>query len=142
MARPCLVCTHPNRQAIETLMVNGASDDEIGRRFNVERVSSTAAPYKTGTGPARDRQQGQPGAPEREKLAAAAYSDALTPAEFVEKHRIRQHGRADINLKPAVGCELRVGFAALDNRGERLRPVRGAVAGRVGDPSGNVAVLR
>jgi hypothetical protein len=56
--------------------------------------------------------------------------------------RLNHFDVARIILKPAVGCELRVGFAALDNHGERLRPVRGAVAGRVGDPSGNVAVLR
>jgi hypothetical protein len=65
----------------------------------------------------------------------------LAANEAVLADGTRVAGKAMI-LKPAVGCELRVGFAALDNHGERLRPVRGAVAGRVGDPSGNVAVLR
>jgi hypothetical protein len=37
MPRPCLVCTHSQRQAIEGMILAGASDYEIGRQFNVER---------------------------------------------------------------------------------------------------------
>jgi peptidoglycan/LPS O-acetylase OafA/YrhL len=45
-------------------------------------------------------------------------------------------------LNPAVGIELRPGFAAAYNHCERLTPVQGAAAGRVDAPSGNVSALR
>jgi hypothetical protein len=39
MPRPCVVCIHSDKQAIEPLIAAGASDYEIGRQFNTERVS-------------------------------------------------------------------------------------------------------
>jgi hypothetical protein len=37
MPRPCVVCIHSDKQAIEPLIAAGASDHEIGRQFNIER---------------------------------------------------------------------------------------------------------
>jgi hypothetical protein len=39
-----------------------------------------------------------------------------------------------LNLNPAVDLETATGFAAVCNQGERLKPVRGAAADRVGGP--------
>ena len=47
-----------------------------------------------------------------------------------------------IILNPAVGFELRDGFAAVYNQCGQLTPGQGAAAGVVGGLSGNVAVLR
>ena len=47
-----------------------------------------------------------------------------------------------INLNPAVGFELRDGFAAVYNQCGQLTPGQGAAAGVVGGLSGNVAALR
>src|SRR5882672_10921038 len=47
-----------------------------------------------------------------------------------------------LTLNPAVGLETATGFAARCNQGERLKPVRGVAAGRVGGPSGSVSALR
>ena len=41
-------------------------------------------------------------------------------------------------LNPAVDLETATGFAAVCNQGERLKPVRGAAADRVGGPLGSV----
>jgi hypothetical protein len=45
-------------------------------------------------------------------------------------------------LNPAVGFELRDGFAAVYNQCGQLTPGQGAAAGVVGGLSGNVAALR
>jgi hypothetical protein len=49
---------------------------------------------------------------------------------------------AQFILNPAVGFELRDGFAAVYNQCGQLTPGQGAAAGVVGGLSGNVAALR
>jgi hypothetical protein len=80
MPRPCLVCTHPRRQDIEALITSGASDYEVGRQFNLERVSVGRHRRRHLIKPAqdwlailaRDREAHR----EREQLAVAAAANS------------------------------------------------------------------
>jgi hypothetical protein len=88
MARPCLVCTDLKRSTIDALLSTGASDYEVGRRFNLERVSVGRHRRRHLIKPARDRlailAKDSTVRQHREQFAAAAAYDAPTPAQFVE----------------------------------------------------------
>jgi hypothetical protein len=88
MGRPCLICLHPDRAAIEATIVAGTSDYEVGRRFRVERVSVGRHRRNHILKPTRDRltliARDTAERHEREKLSAAVASNAPTPAQFVE----------------------------------------------------------
>jgi hypothetical protein len=90
MPRPCLVCCHLDRQSIEALITAGASDYEVGRRFNIERVSVGRHRRKHLIKPAQDRlailSKDSEARRAREQLAIAAASDAPTPGQFVEAY--------------------------------------------------------
>ena len=66
-------------------------------------------------------------------------------AEGYRKHRkmnaITLRPRGFI-LNPAVDLGTATGFAALDNRGVRLKPMRAGAVGRAGGPLGSVSALR
>jgi len=88
MARPCLVCTHPSRHAIEELNSAGASDYEVGRRFDLERVSIGRHRRLHLIKPAQDRlavlAKDSVERQQRKNLAAVASSDTPTATQFVE----------------------------------------------------------
>jgi hypothetical protein len=89
MPRPCLVCTHPDRSMIEAMIDTGASDYEVGRQFDVERVSVGRHRRLHLIKPAQDRlailARGSAERQQRRELAAtASSSDTPTPSEFVE----------------------------------------------------------
>jgi hypothetical protein len=89
MPRPCLVCTHPDRNAIETLICTGASDYDVGRRFDLERVSIGRHRRLHLIKPAQDRlailARDSAERQRRQELATtAASADGPSPAEFVE----------------------------------------------------------
>jgi hypothetical protein len=79
MPRPCLVCTYPDRHAIETVIGTGASDYEVGRQFDIERVSVGRHRRKHIIKPTQDRPailaKDAGARRERQELAAAAASD-------------------------------------------------------------------
>jgi hypothetical protein len=53
--RPCLVCTHLQRQAIEGMILAGEPGYTIGRQFNIERVSVGRHPRRHVIQPMQDR---------------------------------------------------------------------------------------
>jgi hypothetical protein len=88
MSRPCIVCSHPSRQAIDALIDTGASDYEIGRRFSIERVSVGRHRREHVIKPAQDRlailAKGTAERRERQELAAAAASDTPSIEALIE----------------------------------------------------------
>jgi hypothetical protein len=88
MPRPCVVCTHPDRQAIESLIVSGASDYEVGRRFDIERVSVGRHRRRHLIKPAQDRlailARDSEARREREQLAVAAAASSPSLDDFIQ----------------------------------------------------------
>jgi hypothetical protein len=90
MARPCTVCLHPQRQAIEQMMVSGASDYAIVRQFpGLARVSVLRHRTNHVAKVARDMlriiERGSPEREQRQALAkAAAASDELSIDQLIE----------------------------------------------------------
>jgi hypothetical protein len=79
MAYPCLVCTHPDRQAIDAAIGTGVSDYEVSRKFGIERVSIGRHRRRHLIKPAQDKlailSKDSSARQERQMLAAAAAAD-------------------------------------------------------------------
>src|SRR5215469_16945036 len=88
MSRACLVCSRPDRQAIEALIGAGASDYEVGRRFGIERVSVGRHRRRHLIKPAQDRlallAKDRDARLERARLADAVAADSPSTAALIE----------------------------------------------------------
>jgi hypothetical protein len=87
MGRPCRVCSHRQRRAIEEMINAGESDYTIGRQFNLERTGVGRHRRDHILKPAQDRitiiSKGADVRQEREQLARAAASDAPSTEAIV-----------------------------------------------------------
>jgi hypothetical protein len=88
MSRPCLVCCHPQRGAIETLLSAGTSDRKVARQFNIERVSLGRHRRHHILKPAQDRvailAKDTEERRQRRELSQAAAADTPSTAALLE----------------------------------------------------------
>jgi hypothetical protein len=88
MAQRCSVCTNPNRQAIETAICTGITDEAVARQFGIQRVSVGRHRRNHIIRAAHDRlailTRDAPLREERQLLAAAASADEAPIDEVVK----------------------------------------------------------
>jgi hypothetical protein len=88
MSRPCLVCCHPQRGAIEALLSAGTSDRKVARQFNIERISLGRHRRHHVLKPAQDRlailAKDTEERRQRRELSQAAAADAPSTQALVE----------------------------------------------------------
>ena len=126
MGRPCKVCNHPKRRAIEEMILSGRSDYDVARQFATDRTGVGRHRRDHIIKPAQDRlniiSKGTPEVRERQQLAAAAASGTPSTTAMVEA---------------ALGLQAQVKkLEVIEGRLERMA----SAAEQSGSPSG-VAVL-
>jgi hypothetical protein len=107
MGRPCNICRHRQRQAIEEMILAGASDYTVSRQFNLERTGVLRHRREHVIKPAQDRltliSKGTAEQKEREQLARAAAADTPSTEAIVEANLgMRAHAQLIADIRDCL----------------------------------------